>query len=167
MSEIKNAEKLVEILHKNCKLSLEQVAAIAEMTTTEVAEAIDSLEKSGVIMGYGAVVNRDKLPSAKDKVTAYIELKVTPQRSNGFNRLAEQIYQYPEVKSMNLMSGSYDFGVTVEGDNIKDISLFVSEHLAPMECVLSTATHFVLKCYKEDGVIFTNEKEDDREVITL
>ena len=167
MSEIKNAEKLVEILHKNCKLSLEQVAAIAEMTTTEAAEAIDSLEKSGVIMGYGAVVNRDKLPSAKDKVTAYIELKVTPQRSNGFNRLAEQIYQYPEVKSMNLMSGSYDFGVTVEGDSIKDISLFVSEHLAPMECVLSTATHFVLKCYKEDGVIFTNEKEDDREVITL
>ncbi len=167
MSEIKNAEKLVEILHKNCKLSLEQVAAIAEMSLEETGAAIDALEKNGVIMGYGAVVNWDKLPSAKDKVTAYIELKVTPQRSNGFNRLAEQIYQYPEVKSMNLMSGSYDFGVTVEGDNIKDISLFVSEHLAPMDCVLSTATHFVLKCFKEDGVIFTNTAEDDREVITL
>ncbi|MBR5613914.1 MAG: Lrp/AsnC family transcriptional regulator [Clostridia bacterium] len=167
MSEIKNAEKLVEILHKNCKLSLEQVAAIAEMSLEEAGAAIDALEKSGVIMGYGAVVNWDKLPSAKDKVTAYIELKVTPQRSNGFNRLAEQIYQYPEVKSMNLMSGSYDFGITVEGDNIKDISLFVSEHLAPMDCVLSTATHFVLKCFKEDGVIFTNTAEDDREVITL
>jgi len=167
MSEIKNAEKLVEILHKNCRLSLEQVAAIADMTISEAGAAIDALEKEGIIMGYGAVVNWDKLPSSKDKVTAYIELKVTPQRSNGFNRLAEQIYQYPEVKSMNLMSGSYDFGVTVEGDNIKDISLFVSEHLAPMECVLSTATHFVLKCYKDDGVIFTNVTEDDREVIAL
>lgn len=166
MSEIKNAEKLVEILHKNCKLSLEQVAAIAEMTVAEAGAAIDELEKNGTIMGYGAVVNWDKLP-AREKVTAYIELKVTPQRNNGFNRLAEQIYQYPEVKSLNLMSGSYDFGVTVEGDNIKDISLFVSEHLAPMEYVLSTATHFVLKCFKEDGVIFTSTSEDDREVITL
>lgn len=167
MSEIKNAEKLVKILHKNCKLSLEQVAVIAEMTVPEAAAAIDALEKEGIILGYGAVVNWDKLSSAKDKVTAYIELKVTPQRHNGFNRLAQQIYQYSEVKSMNLMSGSYDFGITVEGDNIKDISLFVSEHLAPMECVLSTATHFVLKRYKDDGVIFSSTNEDDREVISL
>ena len=167
MTQIKKAEKLIDILHKNCKLSLEQVAAIAEMTVPEAAAAIEALEKEGVIMGYGAVVNWDKLPSANDKVTAYIELKVTPQRQNGFNRLAQQIYQFPQVKSMNLMSGSYDFGVTVEGENIKDISLFVSEHLATMECILSTATHFVLKCYKDDGVIFSGEKEDDREVISL
>ncbi|MBE7032016.1 MAG: Lrp/AsnC family transcriptional regulator [Ruminococcaceae bacterium] len=167
MTQIKKAEKLIDVLHKNCKLSLEQVAAIAEMTVPEAAAAIEALEKEGVIMGYGAVINWDKLPSAKDKVTAYIELKVTPQRHNGFNRLAQQIYQFPQVKSMNLMSGSYDFGVTVEGESIKDISLFVSEHLATMESVLSTATHFVLKRYKDDGVVFSSEKEDDREVISL
>lgn len=166
MEKIKNAEKIVEILHKNCKLSLEQVAAMLNMNITEVAEAIDELEKNGIILGYGAVVNWEKV-SGRNKVTAYIELKVAPQRHNGFNRIAERIYQYPEVTSLNLMSGSYDFGVTVEGDNIKDISLFVSEHLAPMESVLSTATHFVLKRYKEDGVVLDVEEKDEREVISL
>ena len=166
MSEIKKLEKIVEILHKNCKLSLEQVAAIAELPMEEVATAIDNLEKNGTIMGYGAVVNWEKL-GAEDKVTAYIELKVTPQRNNGFNRIAQQIYQFPQVKALNLMSGGYDFGVTVEGKNIREISLFVSEHLAPMESVLSTATHFVLRCFKEDGVVFPIENEDDREVISL
>lgn len=166
MNEIKNAEKIVEVLHKNCKLSLEQVAAMLDMTVAETGEAIDALEKNGTILGYGAIVNWDKI-SGRDTVTAYIELKVTPQRHNGFNRLAERIYQYPEVKSLNLMSGSYDFGVTVEGESIKEISLFVSEHLAPMESVLSTATHFVLKRYKDDGVVFNREEKDDREVISL
>lgn len=166
MNEIKNAEKIVEILHKNCKLSLEQVAAMLDMTVPEVGEAIDALEKNGTIMGYGAIVNREKI-TGRDSVTAYIELKVTPQRHNGFNRIAERIYQYPEVKSLNLMSGSYDFGLTVEGNNIKDISLFVSEHLAPMESIQSTATHFVLKRYKDDGVIFATQSDDEREVISL
>lgn len=166
MEKIKNAEKIVEILHKNCKLSIEQLAAMLNMNITEVAESIDELEKNGTILGYGAVVNWEKV-SGRNKVTAYIELKVAPQRHNGFNRIAERIYQYPEVTSLNLMSGSYDFGVTVEGDNIKDISLFVSEHLAPMESVLSTATHFVLKRYKEDGVVLDVEEKDEREVISL
>ena len=166
MEKIKNAEKIVEILHKNCKLSIEQLAAMLNMNITEVAESIDELEKNGTILGHGAVVNWEKV-SGRNKVTAYIELKVAPQRHNGFNRIAERIYQYPEVTSLNLMSGSYDFGVTVEGDNIKDISLFVSEHLAPMESVLSTATHFVLKRYKEDGVVLDVEEKDEREVISL
>ena len=116
MNEIKKIEKLVELLHKNCKLSLEQVAAITEMTTAEVASAIDGLEKNGTILGYGAVINWEKL-SARNKVTAYIELKVTPQRNNGFNRIAQQICQFDQVKSLSLKSGGYDFGVTVEGDN--------------------------------------------------
>ena len=162
----KKLEKIVEILHKNCKLSLEQVAAIANVTVEEAATAIDCMEKDGTIMGYGAVVNWEKL-AARNKVTAYIELKVTPQRNNGFNRIAQQICQFKEVKSLSLMSGGYDFGVTVEGNDIREIALFVSEHLAPMESVLSTATHFVLRCYKDDGVIFPLEKEDDREVISL
>ena len=166
MNEIKKMEKIVEVLHKNCKLSLEQVAAISGTSTEDVAAAIDALEKNGTILGYGAIINWNKLPS-HDKVTAYIELKVTPQRNNGFNRIAQQIYQFPEVKSLNLMSGSYDFGVTVEGDSIKDIALFVSEHLSAMESVIGTATHFVLRRFKDDGIIFPLESEDDREVISL
>ncbi len=166
MNKIKLTEQIIDILHKNCKLSLEQVAAMLNISVAETGELIDSLEKDGTILGYGAIVNWDKIPE-RDVVTAYIELKVTPQRHNGFNRLAERIYQYPEVKSLNLMSGSYDFGVTVEGKNIKDISLFVSEHLAPMESIISTSTHFVLKRYKDDGVIFNASERDDREVISL
>ena len=135
-----------------------------DMTVADAGATIDQLEKDGVILGYGAIVNWSKVPE-RNVVSAYIELKVTPQRHNGFNRLAQRIYQYPQVKCLNLMSGSYDFGITVEGESIKDISLFVSEHLAPMEGVLSTATHFVLKIYKEGGTVFVTESEDDREVM--
>ncbi len=166
MSEIKKSEKLVELLHKNCRLSLEQLSAAADMSVADVAAAIDELEKNGTILGYGAIVNWEKV-SKKNTVTAYIELKVTPQRNRGYNRIAERIYQYPEVKSLNLMSGSYDFGVTVEGDTIQEIALFVSERLAPMESVLSTSTHFVLKRFKSEGVIYATDNEDDREVISL
>ena len=167
MSQIKNLEKIAEILHDDCRLSVEQIATMLDLSIAEVAAAIDKLEKDGVILGYGAVINWDKFEDVDNKVTAYIELKVTPQRNNGFDRIAERIYQYPEVKSLNLMSGSYDFGVTVEGKSIKDISLFVSEHLAPMESIISTATHFVLKRYKNDGFICKAEEKDDREVISL
>ncbi|HIV85359.1 MAG TPA: Lrp/AsnC family transcriptional regulator [Candidatus Monoglobus merdigallinarum] len=159
-------DRVLDILHKDCRLPLEQIAIMVSSTPDEVAAIIDELESNGTIMGYGARVNWDKA-SGPDAVTAYIELRVTPQRNQGFDRIAERIYQYPEVKSVNLMSGSYDFGITVEGANIKEISLFVSQHLAPMESVLGTATHFVLKRYKFDGVICANPESDDREVISL
>ena len=157
---------IINSLHKNCKLSLEELAAMHDISVAAAAEIIDNLEKGGTILGYGAIVNWEKVNSS-DRVTAYIELKVTPQRNQGFDRIAERIYQYPEVTALNLMSGSYDFGVTVEGDNLKDISLFVSQHLATMEAVISTATHFVLKRYKNDGTILTAPKDDDREVMSL
>ncbi len=166
MNEIKNAEKLVNILHKDCRLSLEQIATMADMSIAEAGAAIEALEKSGTILGYGAVINWEIVPD-RETVAAYIELKVTPQRNKGFNRLAERIYQYPEVKSLTLVSGAYDFGLTVEGNNIKDVALFVSEHLAAMESVVSTSTHFILKRYKRDGVILCNDSDDDREVISL
>ncbi len=166
MEKQKIYEEIVKTLHENCKLSLEQLAAMYNISAAEVAEAIDEMEANGTILGYGAIINWDKLNSS-DRVTAYIELKVTPQRTQGFDRIAERIYQYPEVTALNLMSGSYDFGVTVEGENLRDISLFVSQHLAPMEAVLSTATHFVLKRYKADGNILTAPSKDDREVISL
>lgn len=162
----KKAEKVLNLLHTDCRRSLEEMATMLEMTTTDVAEIIDGLEDDGVILGYGARINWDKAYGT-NAVTAYIELKVTPQRNKGFDRIAERIYQFPEVKAINLMSGSYDFGITVEGDNIREISLFVSEHLAPMESVISTATHFVLKRYKYDGVICCKPEKDEREVISL
>ncbi len=166
MEKQKIYEEIVKTLHNDCKLSLEQLATMHNISATEAAEAIDEMEKDGTILGYGAIINWDKLCDT-DRVTAYIELKVTPQRNQGFDRIAERIYQYPEVTALNLMSGSYDFGVTVEGDNLKNISLFVSQHLAPMEAVISTATHFVLKRYKADGNILTSPADDDREVISL
>ncbi len=162
----KNAEKVLSMLHRDCRTSLEDMATMLNMSSVEVAEIIDELEKTGVILGYGARVNWDKAYGAS-AVAAYIELKVALQRNCGFDRIAERIYQYPEVKAVNLMSGSYDFGITVEGKNIREISLFVSEHLAPMESVISTATHFVLKRYKYDGVICCNPEKDEREVMSL
>lgn len=166
MSEIKNAQKLVEILHKNCKLSLEQIATMADMTVAEAGAAIEELEKNGTILGYGATINWDNLPE-NNTVSAYVELKVTPQRHTGFSQLAERICQYPEVISLSLVSGSYDFGITVKGNSIQDVASFVAEHLATIESVISTATRFVLKKYKSDGIIFTAKAEDDREVFSL
>lgn len=160
------AEKVLELLHTDCRRSLEEMATMLAMPAAEVAEIIDKLEQDGIVIGYGARINWDKAYGT-NAVTAYIELKVTPQRNRGFDRLAERIYQFPEVKAINLMSGSYDFGITVEGKNIKEISLFVSEHLAPMESVISTATHFVLKRYKYDGIICSKPHKDEREVISL
>ena len=166
MENKKLYDAIINTLRANCKLSLEEIAAMHGVSVAAAAEIIDSLEKDGTILGYGAIINWDKVNST-NRVTAYIELKVTPQRNQGFDRIAERIYQYPEVTALNLMSGSYDFGVTVEGDNLKDISLFVSQHLATMDAVISTATHFVLKRYKNDGNILTAQKEDDREVMSL
>lgn len=166
MSNYSNSDKVLDILHNNCKLSLEEIATMVGISANEAAAIIDALESDGTILGYGAKVNWDKA-SGPESVTAYIELRVTPQRNEGFDRIAERIYQYPEVKAVNLMSGAYDFGITVEGANIKEISLFVSEHLAPMESVVGTATHFVLKRYKYDGVICAKPEPDEREVISL
>ena len=160
------AAMILELLHKDCRCSLEDMATMLNMSADEAAGIIDELEKNNIILGYGARINWDKV-NGTDIVTAYIELKVTPQRDLGYDRIAERIYQYPEVKAVNLMSGSYDFGITVEGRNIREVSQFVSEHLAPMESVISTATHFVLKRYKYDGVICAQPEKDKREVISL
>ncbi len=167
MNEIKKEEKIIDLLHKDCKLSLEQIATMLNMTITEVAETIEELEKDGTILGYGAIVDWDKV-EGQDSVTAFIELRVSPQRQRGFNRLAERICQFPEVKSLYLMSGSYDFALTIRCNNIKDISMFITEHLAPMDSIISTSTHFVLRRYKNDGIISTQiSNDDDREVLSI
>ena len=159
-------ENILDILEKNDKkLSNEQIAQMIGSSEEEVAAIICGLEKENIIVGYKTMVNWEK--TDKELVTAIIELRVSPQRGEGFDRVAEKIYKYDQVKSLFLMSGSYDLCVIIEGESMKDVALFVAQKLAPMDNVLSTATSFVLKKYKEDGMIFYNNEEDSRQVITL
>ncbi len=158
-------EKILEILEKNSNASHEQIAVMLDLTIDEVNKAISDFEKDGVILKKGTLINWEK--TDKEFVTAMIELKVAPQRGEGFDKIAERIYRYPEVKSLYLMAGAFDLTVIIEGKTMKEVALFVSDKIAPMECVLSTATHFVLKKYKDDNVIFEDNTHDDRQVITL
>ena len=135
------------------------------MSVEEVAAKIDKLREDKIILKNKSVINWEK--TDKELVTALIELKVTPQRGEGFDKIAERIYKFPEVKSVYLMAGAYDLTVIIEGKTIKDVALFVSNRLATMERVLSTGTHFVLKKYKDEGIIFDETEKDSRQVITL
>lgn len=157
--------KVIEILEKDCKKTPEEIAAVLGRDVKVVEEQIKQLEDSGVIAGYKALINWDAFD--RDLVVAQIELRVTPQLGKGFDRIAEKIYQFPHVTSMFLMSGGYDLCLTIEGQNMKDVALFVAEKLAPMECIESTTTHFILKKYKEQGVIYEQDVKDNRQVIAL
>lgn len=158
-------EQILEILERDCKISPEQIAVMLDKAPQEVAAAIKSFEKDNIILGYKTLINWEK--TMKEYVSAFIELKVTPQLGEGFDKIAKKIYQHDCVQSVYLMSGGFDLAVFIEGKTLKEVSLFVSEKLAPMDSVLSTATHFVLKKYKDAGVIFAHESEDEREMITL
>lgn len=147
------------------QISLAKVARMLGIDEKEVADEINTLEKQHTIVGYKTLINWDK--TDKEVVTALIELRITPQRGEGFDKIAERIYKYPQVKSLYLMSGAYDLAVNIEGKSMKDVALFVAQKLAPMEAVLSTATHFVLKKYKEEGIVFKDDEKDTRQVITL
>ena len=131
----------------------------------QVEEKIKELEKNNVITGYKTLINWDKTDN--DVVSALIELRITPQRGEGFDKIAERIYKYPQVKSLYLMSGAYDLAVNIEGKSMREVALFVAQKLAPMDSVISTATHFVLKKYKEEGIVFEDDEKDTRQVITL
>lgn len=159
-------ESILDILAKSDKkLTNEQIAQMIGSNEDEVASIIRGLEKENIVVGYKTMINWEK--TDKELVTSIIELKVSPQRGEGFDRVAEKIYKYAQVKSLFLMSGSYDLCVIIEGQSMKDVALFVAQKLAPMDNVLSTATSFVLKKYKEDGLIFYNNEEDTRQAITL
>ena len=158
-------EEILEILEKNNKLTDEQIAVMLGKTVEEVRAAIQSYEKEGVILGYNTLINWEK--TSKENVTALIEVKVTPQRGEGFDKVAERIYRFPEVTACYLMSGGFDLTVIIEGKTMKEVALFVAEKLAPLESVLSTATHFVLKKYKDKGTIFEVKHKDDREAIFI
>ena len=159
-------EEILNILDKEKgNVSRAKIAQMLGMEEKEVADKIDKMEKENVIVGYKTIVNWDK--TDKDVVVALIELRITPQRGEGFDKVAERIYKYPQVKSLYLMSGAYDLAVTIEGKSMKEVALFVAQKLAPMDSIISTATHFVLKKYKEEGIVFEDDEKDTRQVITL
>lgn len=155
-------DEILEILEKNCNYTVDQIAAMTGKTEEKVSKAIKDYEDKNIIAGYSALINWEI--TSKESVLALIEVKITPQRGVGFDKVAERIYRYPEVKSCYLMSGGFDLTVIIEEKTMKEVALFVAEKLAVQECVLSTATHFVLKKYKDKGTIFKEKPEDDREV---
>ena len=153
-------DELLNILKKNARTSIEDIAKMTRSTPAKVAARIDDYEKDGTIRGYRTLINEDNLK--EDSVTAVIEVKVQPEREGGFDRIARRISGFPEVLNMHLMSGKYDLLLFVEGKNLRDVARFVSERLATLDGVLSTGTHFMLKTYKEDGVLMDGERADDR-----
>lgn len=160
-----SSENILSLLEKNAKLTAAEIAVMLGSDPDEVAREIESLEKGKTILAYNAVVNWEK--TDRDPVTALIEVRVTPQRDQGFDRIASRIYRYPQVKSCYLMSGGFDLMVIIEDDNLKDVASFVSEKIAPLDNVISTRTHFILKKYKMNGTEFAIKDEDDREAVVL
>lgn len=155
--------RILEILEKDARITNAQIAVMTGMSEAEVEKEISKLENEKIILGYKPLINKDKLNT--DTVSALIELKVTPSAGEGFDAIASRIYCYEQVHHLYLMSGAYDLAVFVEGKNIKDVAMFVSDHLAQMDRVISTATHFMLKTYKREGVVFEDNDTDTREMM--
>ena len=156
--------ELLQILKEDCRVPLEQLATMTGAPLEEVAQTIDQMEKSGVILRYAPIINWDR--TDRERVEAMIEVRVTPQRDQGVDAIAERIYRFDEVKSVYLMSGAYDLLLLVEAHTLKELAFFVSTKLSTLETVTGTATHFVLKRYKSDGVIFEGSNQDKRLVVT-
>ena len=153
-------DEMLNILKKNARTSLEDIAKMIRSTPAAIAARIAEYEREGTIRGFRTLLNEDHLK--EDRVTAVIEVKVQPEREGGFDRIARRISGFPEVTNMHLMSGKYDLLLFVEGKNLREVATFVSERLATLSGVLSTGTHFMLKTYKQDGVLMDGEKQDDR-----
>ena len=157
-------EELLAIIEKNSRIDLKELAVILGVEEIDVVNELAALEAEGIICGYHTLINWDN--TSNEKVMALIEVKVTPQRGMGFDKIAERIYQYSEVNAVYLMSGAYDFTVFIEGKTMRQVAQFVSEKLSTLDSVLSTATHFVLKKYKDHGTVLVQETPDERMLIT-
>ena len=157
-------EELLRVIEKNSRIDLKELAVILGVEEIDVVNELATLESEGIICGYHTMIDWEK--TSIEKVTALIEVRVTPQRGQGFDNIAERIYKYPEVQSVYLISGGYDLLVTLEGKTLREVSSFVSDKLSTLETVLSTATHFILKKYKDHGTILNPKKEDEREIVT-
>ena len=158
-------EELLTIIEKNSRMNLKELAVILDVEEIDVVNELAAMEAEGIICGYHTLINWEK--TSIEKVSALIEVRVTPQRGQGFDSIAERIYKYPEVTSVYLMSGAYDLMVILEGKSLREVSNFVSDKLSTLDSVLSTATHFILKKYKDHGTAYSQKKQDEREMITL
>ena len=153
-------DKILNLLEEDATLTAKQLATMLDKEEGDIKKTIEAYEKDGVILGYKTIIDWDK--TGREYVTALIEVKLTPQRDRGFDKVAEKIYNYPEVQSLYLMSGSYDLAVSIEGKTMKEVAFFVAQKLAPIDSVVSTATHFVLRKYKDKGVVYGAIEEDLR-----
>ncbi|MBR1477543.1 MAG: Lrp/AsnC family transcriptional regulator [Lachnospiraceae bacterium] len=157
-------DQILSIIEKNSRIDIKELAVLLGMEEIDVANELKRLEEEGIIGGYHTMINWEK--TSIEKVTALIEVRVTPQRGQGFDNIAERIYKYPEVQSVYLISGGYDLMVILEGRTLREVSTFVSDKLSTLETVLSTATHFILKKYKDHGTIYDLKLKDEREIVT-
>lgn len=156
--------KILTFIEKNSRFDLKELAIMLGMEEAEVLNELEALEAEGIICGYHTMIDWDKVNT--DMVTALIEVRVTPQRGEGFDNIAERIYKYPEVDSVYLMSGGYDLMVMLQGKTLKEVSGFVTNKLSTLDTVISTVTHFILRKYKDHGTILNKKYEDEREIIT-
>lgn len=157
-------DPLLQLLHDNAALKPAQLAAMLNLSEAEVTAKIKAYEADHIILGYRTILNEEKL--GVDMVRAVIEVRITPEREGGFDRIAERVAKYSEVRSCYLMSGAYDLLVEVEGHDLREVAMFVSEKLATIQGVLSTATHFMLKPYKEQGVLMKPDRHEERLAVT-
>lgn len=158
-------EKILTYIEKNSRVDLEELAIMLGTDEVTIANEISDMEKEGIICGYHTLINWEK--TSTEKVSALIEVKVTPQRGQGFDRIAERIYNYPEVTSVYLISGGFDLLVTLDEKSLREVSQFVSDKLSTVDSVLSTSTHFILKKYKDHGTIMVaGNKDDERMLMT-
>ena len=153
-------EQVLAIIEKNSRINIKELAVILGVEEIDIANELKAMEEEGIICGYHTMIDWEK--TSIEKVTALIEVRITPQRGQGYDKIAERIYKYPEVNSVYLISGGYDLLVTLEGKSLKSVSTFVSDKLSTLEGVLSTATHFILKKYKDHGTIMAEPPKDER-----
>lgn len=156
-------KQLLELLEKNHNYTLDQLSTMLNVPKETLASEIKRLEAEKIIIKYHTFINWEK--TDVEKVSAIIDIKITPQREVGFDALAERIYRFPEVRSLYLMSGTYDFSILIEGNSLKEVAMFVANKLSTIDGVVSTATHFMMKKYKEAGVIMEDSKEQDRRLV--
>lgn len=160
-----NRDKILKYIEKNARVDIHELAIILSSTDEEVFNELTAMEKENIICGYHTLINWEKV--GVENVTAMIEVRVTPQRGMGFDNVAKRIFNYPEVDSVYLISGGYDFMVTLEGKTLREVSEFVSDRLSPLESVLSTRTNFILKKYKDHGIIMFESKKDERMMVSV
>lgn len=157
-------EKILAVIEKNSRIDIKDLALLLGEPEAAIANEIAEMEKEKIICGYHTLINWDN--TGEEKVTALIEVKVTPQRGQGFDRIAERIYNFPEVNAVYLMSGGFDFTVIIEEKTMREVAQFVSDKLAPLDAILSTATHFVLKKYKDHGTVLVDNVREERMLVT-